>query len=221
MHRYYWMHTLMSYLQPEQRNNRNRARDRAQDRSRSSSMESQCTVLAGRKIISIFNRQETWTLKETVSTLGHFKTKNKSELSTKSKDVYFSVLREGKKLLMGNLTYVQSRKRTKVLHELKKWPSHVLDKLSNCHICKHENFQVSSTGFEPMTSAITVHRLFNSSLNRSSQTFVSLNILDLDLSLVYKTCSGFINEHVTPIKKTQKLKSRKSTQNSRKAITLL
>ena len=180
-HRYYWMHTLMSYLQPEQRNNRNRARDRAQDRSRSSSMESQCTVLAGRKIISMFNRQETWTLKETVSTLGQFKTKNKSELSTKSKDVYFSVLQEGKKRLMGKLTYIQSQKRTKVLHELKKWPSHLLDNLSNCLICKHENFQVSSTGFEPMTSAIPVHRLFNSSLNRTPQTFVSLNILDLDL----------------------------------------
>ena len=37
--------------------------------------------------------------------------------------------------------------------EFKKWSSHLLDNLSDCLICASEKFPVSSTGYEPMTSA--------------------------------------------------------------------
>ena len=44
--------------------------------------------------------------------------------------------------------------------ELKKWSSmSLLDNLSDCLICAPEKFQVSSTGFEPMTCAMPVHQL--------------------------------------------------------------
>ena len=40
-------------------------------------------------------------------------------------------------------------------HELKRWSSHLLDNRSDCLICAPEKFHVRSTGFKPMTSAMT------------------------------------------------------------------
>ena len=40
--------------------------------------------------------------------------------------------------------------------ELKKWSSHLLHNLRDCLICAPEHFQVCSTRFEPMTSAMVV-----------------------------------------------------------------
>lgn len=41
--------------------------------------------------------------------------------------------------------------------DLKKWSSHLLDNLSDCLLYVHlKSFQVSSTGLEPMASAMPV-----------------------------------------------------------------
>jgi len=43
-----------------------------------------------------------------------------------------------------------------IIIELKKWSSHLLDNLSDCLICAPAKFQVSSTGFKPITSVMPV-----------------------------------------------------------------
>ena len=43
-----------------------------------------------------------------------------------------------------------------IITELKKWSSHSLDNLSDCLICVPEKFQASSTGFKPITSAMSM-----------------------------------------------------------------
>ena len=65
------------------------------------------------------------------------------------------------------------------LSELKKWSSHLLDNCNcYCLICAPENFQVTSTGFEPWRqllklSSYSEDDFFNSILNRTWQKFIS------------------------------------------------